>query len=366
MAAGKMLVSNPWAVIYPSYAEHAGRLVFEDLKAKRRFLLPESSYLQIISHCTRPMPISKVKEHAKAIVGSGAESLVKDMMANNALVDTRSDHWHMYLAAKRWEKHGWDDALDYWVATKDYPFLDYSDVGSRIYDNNLMKKYSSDQKPPSRYKAYRGAREVKLPGDIYTLEEFDLNKAMLLDESMRAHKNPRPISLESISELLQYPFSEIGYTIGENQGKFLLKLVPSGGSRHPVEAYVILLDSKIGKGLFHYSVKHNALEQLSVKIDQEQVYSMLYQLKQIRKKFAPKAIILMTLVFKRSMWRYREPRTYRAIHHDVGHVVETLKLICNARKLNFSFGYAMHEKAVEKYLEIDPSEESVVGFAAIG
>jgi SagB-type dehydrogenase family enzyme len=360
-----MLISNPWIVIYPSYPTGKGKFILEDLKAKRRFLLPDSAYLKLIVFCSIARQREEVVEYAKTLVGFACGPLLKNMTSNNVLVDSKSSYCKLAKAAKEWTGFGWSDALDYWIATKDYPFLDYSDVESVGIEKSLMKHYSKMGKPPSNYKAYNDAKRIRLSENLHSLDNVNLNSAMLVDFTKRK-ANKDPMSLGQLSELLSYPFSSVGHVITKNQGKFLIKLVPSGGARHPAEAYAILLNSKVGQGVFHYSVRDGVLEQIHQNVNTEQLEHMIYQLRQVHARFEPKLVLVISLVFPRSMWRYRESRTYRAVHHDLGHIIETLRLVCNARGLNFYFGYGMDENALESYLKLNSKTESVICFVAIG
>jgi hypothetical protein len=37
--------------------------------------------------------------------------------------------------------------------------------------------------------------------------------------------------------------------------------------------------------------------------------------------------IVLTSVFERNMYRYREPRTFRTFHMDVGHILATIEML---------------------------------------
>ncbi|MDE1870335.1 MAG: hypothetical protein KGH71_05130, partial [Candidatus Micrarchaeota archaeon] len=75
MAVENTLVSNPWAIVYPSYAEHKGALIFEDLKDKRRFILPDGSYLKLLAYCAKPRPRDQALQDARSLSPKGASRL---------------------------------------------------------------------------------------------------------------------------------------------------------------------------------------------------------------------------------------------------------------------------------------------------
>jgi Lhr-like helicase len=87
----------------------------------------------------------------------------------------------------------------------------------------------------------------------------------------------------------------------------------------------------------------------------------------VRRKhyFAPKVVLVYTSRLERSMFRYREPRTYRVVQHDVGHLLETAALVAGAYRRRFYRDYACADTEVEQMLGVDYLSEPVVAFGAM-
>jgi len=84
------------------------------------------------------------------------------------------------------------------------------------------------------------------------------------------------------------------------------------------------------------------------------------------RNFEPAAVVILTSVFERNMFRYREPRTFRTILLDIGHVVFTLELACAALGLQFYPQHGVDDLAVERLLGLEGLDEGVMYAVAIG
>jgi len=176
---------------------------------------------------------------------------------------------------------------------------------------------------------------------------------------------PESIDLGQISTLLYASFGETGWVEFPHQGRFLLKTSPSGGARHPTEAYVYSIDTELPQGLYHYSVAENALVRLPQKVEPDLLLDAAYELR-TGPHFPVRLVVVLTSVVARSMWRYREPRSYRVLLNDVGHVLETLKIVAKAVGLETYFGHGFHDDQLEQLLGVSSAEEPALKIVAIG
>src|SRR5207248_3337986 len=105
------------------------------------------------------------------------------------------------------------------------------------------------------------------------------------------------------------------------QGRIVLKTSPSGGARHPIEAYVLALRVKgVSRGLYHYDAGRHRLERLASGATARQAVRYCAG----QSWYGPAAaIVIMTAVFAREQWRYDGPRAYRAVLIDAGHLCQT-------------------------------------------
>jgi SagB-type dehydrogenase family enzyme len=213
---------------------------------------------------------------------------------------------------------------------------------------------------PDVYKDYLGARQIALPtprtggGPVLSA---------VLVEPLGTGK---PADVGLVSDLLYCSFGKTGTVRLPVLGDSLLKAVPSGGARHPTEAYLYNFSIKgLPKGLFHYSVRGHSLEVLREGDFDSEVMETVFELRD-SVKFACRAVVFVTSRFERNMWRYREPRTFRTIFFDMGHAVQNLVFAARAAGRRSYVGYGYDVERLERLIGIDGLREGVFYFAAIG
>lgn len=94
--------------------------------------------------------------------------------------------------------------------------------------------------------------------------------------------------------------------------------------------------------------------------------AMMFPATYSRAPFQVAAIVMVTCVFERNMYRYREPRTFRTVHMDAGHLAETFELACAANGIRCFTQYANNDQAIEAKLGLKPLEEGYMLACAIG
>jgi SagB-type dehydrogenase family enzyme len=357
---------NPALVVYPDYTADSPRFVAEDAAAKRRFELPGSDTLRALGLAnewlTRAEFASAVDDRFD-FDAPGTE--VVDTFVDNRFVLPRSEVASMVAEGHRWRTHGWDDALDFYRYTRNYPYLDYSEASVARTDQELMEAYLEAEPVPPIYKTYDEHPTRSLPD----VSEADLSSfdAVFEETYLDAERRePEPFDEDALARLLFFTFGETGTITFETQGEFLLKTSPSGGARHPTEAYVAVLNvDDVPSGLYHYDVRSHGLTHLDDVPDRDRLDDVVFEL-QDGPGFEPRALVFFTSVLERSMWRYREPRSYRVLLHDIGHLVETLRLVSSAVGQRAFFGHGFDDERLESMLGVSGYEEPALCFAAIG
>jgi SagB-type dehydrogenase family enzyme len=214
-----------------------------------------------------------------------------------------------------------DDAggsyVGYHSATRSHPFLDMSAGYSAFAaDNNLMSSYRERQSPPSvyldlDYQALLPLQRCTDLSDPYLRSDPVQHLALLFDGTFGSRaKLPR-----YTDEIWDY-----------SQDELLLKAIPSGGARHPTEAFALIRYPGVEAGLYHYNVRENALGRLAdypspVAIARlsEVILDSVSQ-----PGTAASIVVFFVSVVQRAMFRYRDPRSFRAIVVDTGHAIGQL------------------------------------------
>jgi len=356
--------TNPDLALYPGSLDDEDRFVLENLRENRRFRIGGAEIYNLLREAAEPIDRADLVgtiEECYAFDESAA-SIVDTLVEKGFLLPVEEvrrrlqqyDNWHAY---------GWEGALDFYSLTRDYPYLDYSEASAAEIDQDLMEEYAAEGPVPPIYKRYPDAPSVDLPD----VSGADLGSVRGLFDRSYLELNESGASLDrrGLAKLLFFTLGETGTVTFDVQGEFLLKTVPSGGARHPTEAYVATFDVEgVDPGLYHYDVADHALNELDA-LDREALEDVVYDLSE-GPRFDPDAVVFFSSVLARSMWRYREPRSYRVIMHDVGHVVETIRLVGGALGHRMYFGHGFDDAGVEALLDIDGYEEPVLKFAAVG
>jgi len=78
------------------------------------------------------------------------------------------------------------------------------------------------------------------------------------------------------------------------------------------------------------------------------------------------AVLLMTAVVERSMWKYRHDHAYRVLLLDAGHLGQTLHLVCTKLGVAVATSSAKNDRLIEHVLQIDGISEISLYAGVIG
>ena len=240
------------------------------------------------------------------------------------------------------------------TATKDAPFVDLD-----VFVSHLIEK--QDVLPrPAAVKRYEDAPCVRLTKPRVR-SGF---AAVLRDRRTWRHFGRAPIALDSLSTLLQLSFGIQHWASTDGEGRVPLKTCPSGGARHPLEAYVVVRRVKgLPPGVYHYASDDHQLERLTGVRTVPEFDDLLPTQWWFRQA---SAVVLLTAVFERTRWRYEGPRAYRAVLIEAGHACQTFCLTASWLGLAPFSSMALADSAIERMLGLDGVSESVLYAAGVG
>lgn len=252
--------------------------------------------------------------------------------------------WSTWLPAAGW----------FHLSTKDIAYRDPED-----FERHLKDK-AQNQPPPAKRKRYRDARQFALPPPI---ADGDFPKVLLERRTWRQF-SPRPVPLPALSTVLHLTWGIQRWIDVPGVERVPLKTSPSGGARHPIEAYVLARRVEgLPRGLFHYAADAHKLELLKSGATRRHVRAYLPQ----QWWYADAAaLLIMTAVFSREQWRYETPRAYRAVLIEAGHLCQTFYLVATWLGLAPFCTLALADSLIERDLGIDGIGESVLYIAGVG
>lgn len=244
-------------------------------------------------------------------------------------------------------------------------FLPIDEDGQRL--NDKAKVLSA----PPIYKEYPDGLKVPLPtpdtasgGGSPALHDDSLLDLLLRRRTCRSYDPDKPVTLDQLSTVLLYTCGAVGLARAAGIGKVLMKTSPSGGSRHPIEAYPCVMNVEgVEPGVYHYSVKDHMLE-LVTRINLRDRMSEMCGDQAWTADAS--VVVFYTAVIERPMWKYPTPRLYRFIMTDLGHLSQSFYLLATWLNLNAFFVGALREQAVEAELGVDWTQEIVLGASGLG
>lgn len=225
-------------------------------------------------------------------------------------------------------------------------------------DRRLRRKALTDPQPPPT-KVMAGPR-IGLPVPEPMKE---------LSSTLRSRRTWRtfgtaPVSLSDLATLLQHTWGAQKWGTVRGQGDVVLKTSPSAGARHPLETYVLALNvTGLPKRAFHYDAATHELVDLGRRVSASAVQRALagqYYFKRAG------AILVMSAVFERSMWRYPANRAYRTVLIDAGHLGQTFCLAATALGLAPFCTMAFLESELERLIAVDGVSEGAMYVVGVG
>ncbi len=206
--------------------------------------------------------------------------------------------------------------------------------------------------------------------DLIPPERFTVGGIALI-EAIKRRKSHRgflkdPLSVEELSFLLWATQGIHKVHIDHRHGaKTTKRTVPSGGSRHPFETYLVINRvNGLQPGIYRYLAIEHKLCFLS-KIDSdlpEKIAEMCYDQKFVG---LGAVVFIWTTIPSRTEWRY-SIAAHKGIAIDAGHLCQNLYLACEAIKAGTCAIAAYNQKKIDKFLGVDGKDEFVMYLAPVG
>lgn len=244
----------------------------------------------------------------------------------------------------------------------------FTEIGTRKHVD-LIAEFTNDyiaQRSSQPYKVYPGHDNINL-NDHRSLEVKDT----LLD-CLRKRRSVRSFSSYTISiqELSTILYNSYGVTyrmplrIEEREGHLGMRNVPSGGGLYPLEIYIVVFNSELPSGLYHYRPDTNSLELVKKGDFLEQLSKIILAEPYVNLKSAS-ALILTTGIIERLLIKYGE-RSYRFLMMETGFLNQTLTLLLTSLGLGSCMIGGFNDDRVNDFLDVDGVFETVASVIVIG
>jgi SagB-type dehydrogenase family enzyme len=294
----------------------------------------------MLARAAAPVTVRTIVEDLAAC-GLDRVGRTLELLVSSGFLVGPDEHGALRSELAEWTSARWEAAAQYHFQTYGYEFEKYERDGTSEEDARRMHRYASEQPDTDRGKSYGPAaletRPLPPPEPGLAPEPVD-------GGDRGAHRlSGRRIT--ALLSLLACPVQEkrLPWPGAEPA---LRRTSPSGGSRHPTEIYVRLTGVEgIGDGWWHIAARDRLLERIATGGSVADDVA------------GPQALVLYTCLFERNRYRYREPRTFRTVHMDIGHLMGTCELLATSGGFRAVSTSRVDGAALAAELGLDPLVE---------
>ncbi|MBS7457470.1 putative peptide maturation dehydrogenase [Coralloluteibacterium stylophorae] len=218
--------------------------------------------------------------------------------------------------------------------------------------------------PPHFFVRDDALEQVRLPVQPPT----SLGQVLARRSTSRHFDGEAHLPLDDLAAVLQGTFGVLGTNEFIPGVAGVRKTSPSGGSLHPIEAYVLAPRvAALEPGLYHYCTATHALGLLRP-LDGSDARALALRMTSGQTYFQnAHALILHVARGERSFWKYRRhAKAYKVLCLDSGHLSQTLYLLAAERGLGAFYTAAINDGDIEAELGLDPIREQVIGANGLG
>lgn len=243
-------------------------------------------------------------------------------------------------------------------------FFHTSTRNPRVFDIDTViddvRSRLAHERPPAPFTSIAGATYVPLPRDA-------IEDAGALAGVLRARRTWRQfrrgaLPMPTLAALLQLTIGVQQWVTADGEGEVALKTSPSGGARHPIEAFLAVRRvSGLAPGFYHYNAGDHALACVAEGTPR---FDVLLPTQSWYRDAS--VLVFFVAVFERTRWRYPGPRAYRAVLIEAGHLCQTFCLTATALGCAPFCSMAIADGRIERTLKLDGVSQSVLYAAGVG
>ncbi len=212
-------------------------------------------------------------------------------------------------------------------------------------EDRQVAKLQAEPQPELYSRSPANCEVLRLPQ-----ADSDLLRLMARRRTVRTGAS-EPITLEQLSDCLRAGLGIVGET-GNRAGRLPLSMTPSGGARHPYEAYVVVKSvDGLAPGTYHYAAIDHSLAR--VNDSPPPMFSELVG----GQGWADEMPCLVCLCarLERTMWKYDDPNAYRVVLIEAGHIGQNVMLAATSHGLTACPTAALNHSRINSCISDDNS-----------
>jgi SagB-type dehydrogenase family enzyme len=219
--------------------------------------------------------------------------------------------------------------------------------------------------PPNLRKQTDAYPNIALPEPVLALTE-SLGDVLERRRTVREYAS-RALQFRELSTLLYHAARMVRILPHPKLGDRALRTYPTAGARSELEIYIVSCDiTELSPGAYYYDPCEHRLARIrDADAHQARIIRSVHAATSDSLSRDPSAILLITAVFERVMWKYQD-LGLSLIYKNVGALFQTLYLVATALGLAPCAIGGGEEAANSAWLGLDPLRESQVGCFLIG
>ncbi|MGX1166742.1 SagB-type dehydrogenase family enzyme [Bradyrhizobium sp. USDA 372] len=313
---------NPLLLIYPSTINGNRSFVIQTSASRSPLIQKSADVAWALAALPERFTVEDATQCWSEVISIDAATNLLDTLIAERVIVAEDEGDASIERSDCWISYGWNEAASFQEATRDYPFVKMNDPGAFDVDRRRMQSYVEISPPPSIYQTFDAAFSIEFPPRLEGSESANAALRKMSPSDKRG--------VPGLGLFFDVCFGKRSVEPFDIQGEFLRKSIPSGGARHPTEIFFAAFDnSPLAAGSYHYNVEHHRLDCIRPGNHAVAMRKATFDLFQ---KFDrhPMGLITFTSLVERAMWRYRDPRSPRAILIDVGHALMIYRTVANA------------------------------------
>ncbi|HFK5529549.1 TPA: SagB/ThcOx family dehydrogenase [Elizabethkingia anophelis] len=233
-----------------------------------------------------------------------------------------------------------------------------------VFSNNPYIVERSSQP----FKCYPNHKTIQLNDYVQLRKESNIFQILNNRRSVRNFDENYKISLFEIANILYQSYG-VTYKVKINgfdniDGHIGMRNIPSGGGLYPLEIYIVIFNSHIDSGLYHYRPDINELELIKEGAFSEELNKIIQAEPYVNMK-SGSCIVITTGILERLMIKYGD-RGYRFLMQESGFLAQTITLLAQALGLGSCMLGGYNDDKVNEFIGIDGLFETINNVIVLG
>jgi len=204
--------------------------------------------------------------------------------------------------------------------------------------------------------------------DLIPIEKVKIINDNLIQNigNRKSHRqyNDKSLTLEELSFLLWASQGVKSVYERDNKSYATFRTVPSAGSRHPFETYILINNvTGLKEGLYRYlAIEHKLMCISALENQSERIVDAT-----LGQKFTGKAaaVFIWSCVAYRGEWRYNIA-AHKSMLLDAGHICQNLYLACEGIEAGTCAIGAYDQEKIDAIIDVDGENEFSVYLSPVG